>query len=53
MRKLALALALVFSLASGAQAVTLNVVGVILYGASGVDVGGTLYDVEFVDRVSG
>jgi len=35
--------------ASGAQAATLNVIGGILHGASGVDVGGSLYDVEFVD----
>ena len=34
---------------SGAQAATLNVVGGILHGASGVDVGGSLYDVTFVD----
>jgi hypothetical protein len=35
--------------ASSASAATLNVVGGQLLGASGVDVGGTLYDVEFLD----
>jgi hypothetical protein len=35
--------------ASFATAATLNVVGGQLMGASGVDVGGTLYDVEFLD----
>jgi len=35
--------------ANGAQAATLDVIGGQLYGASDVDVGGTLYDVEFVD----
>ena len=48
MRKIVLAAVLVL-MASGAQAATLNVIGGQLYGASGVDVGGTLYDVEFVD----
>jgi hypothetical protein len=44
------ALVVAFLLAtSGARAATLNVVGGILYGASDVDVGGTLYDVMFVD----
>lgn len=38
-----------FLATTGAQAATLNVVAGILVGASGVDVGGTLYDVEFVD----
>lgn len=37
------------ALTPSAQAVTLNVVGGQLLGASGVDVGGTLYDVEFLD----
>jgi hypothetical protein len=36
-----------FLCVSGANAATLNVVGGQLVGASGVDVGGTLYDVEF------
>jgi len=35
--------------ASVANAATLNVVGGQLLGASGVDVGGTLYNVEFLD----
>jgi hypothetical protein len=35
--------------AGGAQAATLNVVGGQLMGAFGVDVGGILYDVAFVD----
>jgi hypothetical protein len=48
MRKVVLAAVLVL-VASGAQAVTLTVVGGQLMGASGVDVGGTLYDVEFLD----
>ena len=48
MRKFALAAVLVL-MASGAQAVTLDVVGGQLMGASGVDVGGTLYDIEFLD----
>ena len=47
MRKFALAVGLVL-MASGAQAVTLDVVGGQLMGASGVDVGGTLYDIEFL-----
>jgi hypothetical protein len=48
MRKVVLAV--VFALvAGGAQAATLDVVGSVLHGAFGVDVGGTLYDVEFVD----
>jgi len=38
-----------FIATSGAHAATLNVVGGQLLGASGVDVGGTLYDVEFLD----
>lgn len=37
------------ALTSQAQALTLNVVGGQLLGASGVNVGGTLYDVEFLD----
>ena len=41
--------AVLFFVANSAQAATLNVVGGQLMGASGVDVGGTLYDVEFVD----
>jgi len=36
-------------MASSVQAATLNVVGGQLMGASGVDVGGTLYDVAFLD----
>lgn len=44
----ALAVALLLA-ASGATAATLNVVGGQLLGASGVDVGGAFYDVEFVD----
>jgi hypothetical protein len=43
-----LSVAVLFILAaSSANAATLNVVGGQLLGASGVDVGGTLYDVEF------
>jgi hypothetical protein len=38
-----------FFVAGSAQAATLNVVGGQLLGATGVDVGGTLYDVAFVD----
>jgi hypothetical protein len=38
-----------FLCVSGANAATLNVVSGQLVGASGVDVGGTLYDVEFGD----
>ena len=51
MRRLSLAtlLALVVCLVSSTNAATLNVVGGRLIGASNVDVGGTLYDVEFVD----
>ena len=48
MRKLVLAVGLVL-MASGAQAATLNVIDGILHGASGVDVGGVLYDVEFLE----
>jgi len=48
MRKLVLAVGLVL-MASGAQAATLNVIDGILHGAFGVDVGGALYDVEFLD----
>jgi hypothetical protein len=48
MRKVVLAVGLVL-MAGGAQAVTLNVIGGQLFSASNVDVGGTLYDVEFVD----
>ncbi len=48
MRKYALAAVWVL-IASRANAATLNVIGGILHGASGVDVGGTLYDVEFLD----
>jgi hypothetical protein len=48
MRQVALAAVLVL-MAGGVQAATLNVIGGQLYGASGVDVGGTLYDVEFLD----
>jgi hypothetical protein len=48
MRKVVLAAVLVL-MASGAQAATLNVVGGQLMGASGVDVGGTSYDVLFLD----
>jgi hypothetical protein len=44
-----LSVAVLFILAaSSASAATLNVVGGQLLGASGVDVGGTLYNVEFV-----
>ena len=46
---LSLLLALGFSLGASADAVTLNVVGGVLTGASDVNVGGTLYDVQFVD----
>ncbi len=48
MQKVVLAMALAW-MAGGAQAATLDIVGGILHGASGVDVGGTLYDVEFLD----
>ncbi len=48
MRKLVLAAVLVL-VASGAQAATLNVIGGQLHGAFDVNVGGSLYDVEFVD----
>ena len=48
MRKVVLAAVLVL-MASGAQAVTLNVVGGQLMGASGVLVDGSLYDVQFLD----
>jgi hypothetical protein len=48
MRKFVLAAVLVL-MAGSAQAATLDVVGGQLMGASGVDVGGLLYDVEFVD----
>jgi len=48
MRKFFLAAVLVL-MASGAQAATLNVIDGILHGAFGVDVGGALYDVEFLD----
>ncbi len=47
MRKLVLAVGLVL-MASSAQAATLHVVSGQLMGASGVDVGGDFYDVEFV-----
>ena len=48
MRKFVLAVGLVL-MAGSAQAATLNVVGGQLMGASGVNVGGTLYDVAFAD----
>ncbi len=48
MRKLVLVVGLVL-MASGVQAAMLNVINGILHGASGVDVGGALYDVEFLD----
>ena len=52
-RPCAYAVILVFAaltlMSAGAGAATLNVVGGQLVGASGVDVDGTLYDVEFVD----
>ncbi len=48
MRKYVLAAVLVL-MASGAQAATLNVIGGQLHGAFDVNVGGSLYDVEFVD----
>jgi len=50
-RKLAISVAILFGLAtvSSARAATLNVVGGQLLGASGVNVGGTLYDVQFLD----
>ena len=48
MRTLVLAVGLVL-MASGAQAVTLTVVGGQLMGASSVLVDGALYDVQFVD----
>ncbi len=48
MRKVVLAVVLVL-MAGGAQAVTLNVVGGQLMGASDVLVGSNLYDVQFLD----
>jgi hypothetical protein len=48
MRKFVLAVGLVL-MASGAQAATLDVVGGQLMGASGVDVAGILFDVQFLD----
>ena len=48
MRRFVLAVGLVL-MAGGAQAATLNVVGGILHGASGVLVDGSLYDVQFLD----
>lgn len=48
MRKFALLVAFVL-VASGAQAATLNVVDGQLMGASGVNVDGNLYDVQFLD----
>ena len=48
MRALVLTLFLALA-ASGAQAATLDVIGGQLRGASNVDVGGLLYDVEFVE----
>ena len=48
MRKLVLVAALVL-MAGGAQAVTFNVIGGQLHGASNVLVGGSLYDVQFLD----
>jgi hypothetical protein len=48
MRKFVLAVGLVL-MASSAQATTLDVVGGILHGASGVLVDGNLYDVQFLD----
>ena len=48
LRLMVLSLAVVFG-ASAASAATLNVVEGALVGASNVDVGGQLYDVEFVD----
>ena len=42
-------LAVLFFVAGAAQAATLDVVSGQLMGASGVDVGGTLYDVQFLD----
>ena len=48
MRKVALAVVLVL-IAGGVQAATLNVIGGILHGASGVIVDGSSYDVEFLD----
>jgi hypothetical protein len=41
--------AVLFFVAGAAQAATLNVVAGDLRGASGVDVGGTFYDVQFLD----
>ena len=41
--------AVLFFVAGAAQAATMNVVGGQLIGASGVDVGGSLYDVQFLD----
>ena len=48
MRKFVLAVGLVL-MASGAQAATLDVVGGQLNGAFGVNVDGSLYDVQFLD----
>ena len=49
MRKFVLAAVVLVLMADGARAATLNVIGGQLHGAFGVDVGGTLYDVEFLD----
>ena len=48
MRKVLLGAVLIL-MASGAQAATLNVIDGILHGASDVLVGGSLYDVQFLD----
>ena len=41
--------AVLFFVAGSAQAATLDIQGGQLFGATGVDVAGTLYDVQFID----
>ncbi len=48
-----IASALALSVSAPASAVVLNIQDNILMGATGVDVGGTLYDVSFVDGIFG
>jgi hypothetical protein len=48
-----IASALALSVSAPASAVVLNIQNNILMGATGVDVGGTLYDVSFIDGILG
>ncbi len=48
-----IASALALSVSAPASAVVLNIQDNILMGATGVDVGGTLYDVSFIDGILG